>query len=88
MTETEAEWIEKRAYALWEEEGRPHGRDSAHWQTAHQEYLAMAEGARKAKDGTRRRVAAAALAEPADPAEPTVTAAPKPSAKSKQTGKE
>lgn len=25
------EWICKRAYAIWEAEGRPHGRDAEHW---------------------------------------------------------
>jgi Protein of unknown function (DUF2934) len=25
------EWISKRAYAIWEAEGRPHGRDADHW---------------------------------------------------------
>jgi len=28
------EWISKRAYALWEAEGRPHGRDHVHWEQA------------------------------------------------------
>ena len=29
--------IRERAYAIWIEEGRPHGRDLAHWRRAHQE---------------------------------------------------
>ncbi len=29
--------IRERAYGLWIEEGRPHGRDLAHWRRAHQE---------------------------------------------------
>jgi Protein of unknown function (DUF2934) len=29
--------IRERAYGIWIEEGRPHGRDVAHWQRAHQE---------------------------------------------------
>lgn len=29
--------IERRAYRLWEEEGRPHGRADAHWQKAERE---------------------------------------------------
>lgn len=28
------EWISKRAYSLWEEAGRPNGRDSEHWAQA------------------------------------------------------
>jgi Protein of unknown function (DUF2934) len=31
--------IRERAYGIWVEEGRPHGRDLAHWQRAHQELL-------------------------------------------------
>jgi hypothetical protein len=26
--------IARRAYALWEQEGRPHGRDGEHWRLA------------------------------------------------------
>ena len=29
--------IRERAYGIWIEEGRPHGRDLAHWQRARQE---------------------------------------------------
>ena len=29
--------IRERAYCIWLEEGRPHGRELAHWQRAHQE---------------------------------------------------
>jgi hypothetical protein len=29
--------IRERAYGIWIEEGRPHGRDLAHWRRAHQE---------------------------------------------------
>ncbi|MBV8797012.1 MAG: DUF2934 domain-containing protein [Hyphomicrobiales bacterium] len=31
--------IRERAYGIWLAEGRPHGRDLAHWQRAHQELL-------------------------------------------------
>jgi hypothetical protein len=41
MTETQQEWIAKRAYALWEEEGRPAGRDHAHWEQALKERAAL-----------------------------------------------
>lgn len=84
MNQSDAEWIEKRAYALWEEEGRPDGRDADHWQAARREYLAMAEAARKTKAGTRRRVAAAVAADPPDP--PTSTPQP-PLAKTKRSRK-
>jgi hypothetical protein len=29
--------VQQRAYELWEREGRPHGRDQAHWQQAERE---------------------------------------------------
>jgi hypothetical protein len=29
--------IRERAYGIWIDEGRPHRRDLAHWQRAHQE---------------------------------------------------
>jgi hypothetical protein len=32
--------IRKRAYAIWEEEGRPDGRALAHWERAYREILA------------------------------------------------
>jgi hypothetical protein len=38
MTESRDEWIMKRAYSLWEEEGYPTGRDSAHWDQASKEW--------------------------------------------------
>lgn len=41
MTESRDEWIKKRAYALWEEEGRPSGRDAAHWEQATKEHGAV-----------------------------------------------
>lgn len=31
------EWINKRAYGLWEKEGRPHGKDQDHWEQAARE---------------------------------------------------
>jgi predicted flap endonuclease-1-like 5' DNA nuclease len=37
--ETEAA-IAARAYAIWEEEGRPHGRHEIHWQRAYDEVTA------------------------------------------------
>ncbi|HEX5280539.1 MAG TPA: DUF2934 domain-containing protein [Micropepsaceae bacterium] len=32
-----AEQIRKRAYEIWETEGRPHGRDTLHWAQAETE---------------------------------------------------
>ena len=34
MTDARQEWISKRAYAIWEQAGRPHGRDAEHWEQA------------------------------------------------------
>ncbi|MBW9117332.1 response regulator [Rhizobium cauense] len=34
MSDNRFEWISKRAYALWEEAGRPSGRDQDHWMIA------------------------------------------------------
>jgi hypothetical protein len=33
-----AEQIRKRAYEIWEGEGRPHGRDMLHWAQAETEF--------------------------------------------------
>lgn len=37
MTDAQREWISKRAYSIWEEAGRPHGQDAAHWEQAARE---------------------------------------------------
>jgi len=42
MADNEDDWIKKRAYALWEEEGQPHGKDAEHWEQARREYSAYA----------------------------------------------
>ncbi|NKK71424.1 DUF2934 domain-containing protein [Rhizobium leguminosarum bv. viciae] len=34
MSDRRHEWISKRAYAIWEEQGRPNGRDDEHWRQA------------------------------------------------------
>lgn len=79
MTETQEEWIKKRAYALWEEEGRPAGRDSAHWHQALKEREAL-EGSAASLDGkevktrTKRAVAAPKANGAAKPAARKTTA--------------
>lgn len=45
MQETDDDRIAKRAYAIWEEEGRPFGRDAEHWQRAVNEMKALSEAA-------------------------------------------
>lgn len=39
------QWIEKRAYELWEAEGFPEGKDPDHWYRATEEYQAISEAA-------------------------------------------
>jgi hypothetical protein len=62
MTETREEWIRRRAYSLWEEEGHPTGRDSHHWEQARKEREVL-EGSAASTDGkevkTRPKRAAA-----------------------------
>jgi hypothetical protein len=50
MAETREEWIKKRAYTLWEEEGYPTGRDSIHWEQARHEREAL-EGSAASSNG-------------------------------------
>ncbi|MDE1997197.1 MAG: DUF2934 domain-containing protein [Rhizobiaceae bacterium] len=45
MLNTRDEWIMKRAYAIWEEEGYPSGRDTVHWEQACNERTAMEKSA-------------------------------------------
>ena len=57
MTDARREWISKRAYALWEEAGRPHGRDGEHWEQAvreREEFERVALGAEKAPVKTKK----------------------------------
>ena len=42
MNKAEHGEIAKRAYAIWEREGRPHGRDFEHWLDAEREMNAAA----------------------------------------------
>ena len=37
------ERVKKRAYELWEREGRPHGKDKEHWSQAEEELTSPAE---------------------------------------------
>jgi hypothetical protein len=37
MTDDRNRRVQDRAYALWEQEGRPHGRHEEHWRQAEQE---------------------------------------------------
>ena len=67
MTQVET-WIRERAYAIWEIEGRPEGRERQHWEQATREVMARGRGsaaetvdakgpakpASKATDGKRK----------------------------------
>ena len=68
--ESRDEWIKKRAYAIWEEEGYPSGRDVEHWAQASSERIALEKTAAdggtidiKPKAKRKTAVAAAAVAE-------------------------
>lgn len=50
MSRTKEDWINQRSYAIWEEEGRPHDRGSAHWEQAVAEYEQL-ERTRASVDG-------------------------------------
>lgn len=50
MTLNDDEQIRRRAHDIWEREGRPHGRDTEHWQRARHEI--------ESESGVRRAVAA------------------------------
>ncbi|TCU30689.1 DUF2934 family protein [Rhizobium azibense] len=38
MVYNKDDWISQRAYAIWEEEGRPFGRETENWQQAAAEF--------------------------------------------------
>lgn len=40
MREDRKDWLRQRAYAIWESEGRPDGREHAHWAQAERELAA------------------------------------------------
>ncbi|NEJ23963.1 DUF2934 domain-containing protein [Rhizobium leguminosarum] len=50
MSDRRHEWISKRAYAIWEEQGRPYGRDDEHWRQAVAERDAL-ERTKASSDG-------------------------------------
>lgn len=51
MSRSKDDWINQRAYALWEAEGRPAGRSDHHWQQAASEYKQL-ELTRASEDGS------------------------------------
>jgi FMN phosphatase YigB (HAD superfamily) len=61
MDRSREEWISRRAYALWEAEGRPEGRDRENWLQASAEYdqLERTKASRDGKEVLRRNKARA-----------------------------
>ncbi|WP_208246618.1 DUF2934 domain-containing protein (plasmid) [Rhizobium sp. T1470] len=51
MSRNKDDWINQRAYGLWEAEGRPEGRSGDHWQQAAREYQQL-ELTRASVDGS------------------------------------
>ncbi|WP_337270030.1 DUF2934 domain-containing protein [Oryzifoliimicrobium ureilyticus] len=49
--ENREEWIQRRAYALWEQAGRPVGKDVEHWQQANLERDALERSAASVDGG-------------------------------------
>ncbi|WP_306752424.1 DUF2934 domain-containing protein [Paracoccus actinidiae] len=57
MNEDHLQKVRERAHALWEQAGRPHGKDAAHWAQAEQEIAAEndAQSSAPAGKSTARR---------------------------------
>lgn len=51
------EQVSVRAYELWEKEGRPHGRDQAHWFEAERQMQVLAPDENDAAPRSRKRTA-------------------------------
>ncbi|UJW76057.1 DUF2934 domain-containing protein [Rhizobium sp. SL42] len=53
------DWIARRAYSRWEEEGRPHGRDADHWHAALQDWQTLQAASDGTTNNAGRRIAEA-----------------------------
>jgi hypothetical protein len=78
MLESRDEWIKKRAYAIWEEEGYPSGRDAVHWEQASGECIALEKNVGKdekigVKSKAKGKTTAAMAAAVSDAATKAVT---------------
>lgn len=51
MSRNRDDWVSQRAYAIWEEEGRPHGRGESHWAQALREFEQL-EATKASVDGS------------------------------------
>jgi hypothetical protein len=75
--------VEQRAYKIWEEEGRPHGRDQEHWHRAERDLIGHPDAAKAPEAAVKAKRKAAPKS-----AKPVPSAAPKPApAKSARTPK-
>jgi hypothetical protein len=76
MTSETFRRIQRRAYELWEAEGRPEGKEEAHWLTAERE---LEQEAREGKDGIP-------VADETPPDLPPADAAPAPAKRRSRAG--
>ncbi|MBB3594636.1 hypothetical protein FHX08_005040 [Rhizobium sp. BK529] len=51
MSRNRDDWVSQRAYAIWEGEGRPHGRGESHWAQALREFEQL-EATKASADGS------------------------------------
>lgn len=56
MDDYDTEWIARRAYTLWEEEGRPDGRHDEHWRQAVEAYEMIRASANATTSNAERRI--------------------------------
>lgn len=77
MDDYDTEWIARRAYTLWEEEGRPDGRHDLHWQQAIEAYEALRESASATSSNAQRRIRKARESTPNATTNTIAAAAPK-----------
>ncbi|MBX6370492.1 MAG: DUF2934 domain-containing protein [Rhodospirillales bacterium] len=68
MSKTREERVRERAYEIWEQEGRTHGRDAEHWRRAEAE-IAAEERQTTSTESTSAQIAADAGATTAGPTE-------------------
>ena len=67
--------IAERAFAIWEKEGQPHGRDLEHWRQAEEELLDTSDTKKPAPAKRTAKTAAKPAAKAAKaPAKPTKSA--------------
>lgn len=80
MRDDREQWVQQRAYAIWEAEGRPDGRDREHWEQAERERPTD-------EASVEASVAADAVPEPGSIKKPRKRAATKTSASTGRSGK-